>query len=60
MEPEFYIIPSLTESNVYFLFRDIGIEVKFTLKDGRVMIIGKGFLTPNELEFIKIHFLFKN
>jgi hypothetical protein len=57
MHPEFYIIPALYDRNTYFLFRDYGNEIKFTVIDGKITIIGNGFFVPKELEFIKDNFL---
>ena len=53
METIFTIIPSLSEQNTYFLFRDYAIEIKFTSINGIVKVIGNGYLLPKEVEFIK-------
>lgn len=53
MSSEFYIVPALRDVDTYFLFRDYGNELKFTVIDGKISIIGKGFFVPKELEFIK-------
>ncbi len=53
METVFTIIPSLSEQNTYFLFRDYAIEIKFTSINGIVKVIGNGYLLPKEVEFIK-------
>ena len=57
MKAEFYIVPALYDRDTYFLFRDYGNELKFTVIEGKIMIIGKGFFTPKELEFIKSNFI---
>jgi hypothetical protein len=57
MEDKFYIVPALSEPNTYFLFRDYGEEIKFVTKYGKVVVIGKGYLTPKELAFIRLYFI---
>lgn len=57
MEDKFYIVPALYEPNTFFLFRDYGEEIKFVTKYGRVVVIGKGYLTPKELAFIRLYFI---
>lgn len=57
MKAEFYIVPALYDTDTYFLFRDYGNELKFTVKEGKVTIIGKGFFTASELDFIKSNFI---
>jgi hypothetical protein len=53
MKAEFYIVPALYDRDTYFLFRDYGNELKFTVIARKITIIGKGFFVPEELEFIK-------
>jgi hypothetical protein len=57
MENEFYIVPALYDRDTYFLFRDYGNEIKFTILEGKINILGKGFFVPSELIFIKQNFL---
>ncbi|MFH6944654.1 hypothetical protein [Flavobacterium sp. FlaQc-50] len=57
MSVEFYIVPALYDRDTYFLFRDYGNEIKFTVIEGKITIIGNGFFVPKELEFIKDNFL---
>lgn len=56
MKDDFFIIPALYEVNTYFLFRDYAIEIKFTIIAGIIKIIGKGYLLPGEVTFIKENF----
>jgi hypothetical protein len=56
MESEFYIVPSLYDKDTYFLFRDYGNEIKFTVINGMVTVSGKGYFTPKELEYVKTNF----
>lgn len=53
MSSEFYIVPALYDIDTFFLFRDYGNELKFTVIEGKISIIGKGFFLPKELDFIK-------
>ena len=53
MTVEFYIVPALRDRDTYFLFRDYGNELKFTVIEGKISVIGKGYFVPKELEFIK-------
>lgn len=57
MENEFYIVPALYDRDTYFLLRDYGNEIKFTVLQGKISIIGNGYFVPKELEFIKQNFL---
>lgn len=57
MENEFHIVPALLDRDTYFLFRDYGNEIKFTVISGKIAIIGRGYFVPHELIFIKQNFL---
>lgn len=57
MEQKFYIVPSLSEPNVYFLFRDYAEEIKVAINYGKICVIGKGYLTPDEREFFRMYFI---
>jgi len=57
MTTDFFIIPALYESNTYFLFRDYAIEIKFKIITGKITIIGKGYLVPDEVKFIYENFV---
>lgn len=59
MENEFYIVPALLDKDTYFLFRDYGDELKFTISGGVLKIFGNGFFHPHELFFIQDNFLCK-
>lgn len=48
---EVIIVPSLTENNTYFIFRDAGREVKFTSNGNTVQC--DELLTPAEMNFIR-------
>lgn len=52
METNFHIVPAMQEENTFFLFRD-GIEVKFSSIKGIIKVIGRGYLLPKEVEYIK-------
>lgn len=56
MKSNFYIVPALYDRDTYFLFRDYGNEIKFTVINGLVTISGKGYFTEEELEYVKINF----
>ncbi|WP_165929985.1 hypothetical protein [Flavobacterium caseinilyticum] len=56
METDFFIVPALYDQSTYFLFRDYAIEIKFTVIAGTIRIIGKGYLLPGEVTFIKENF----
>jgi hypothetical protein len=56
MNDEFFIVPSLAEAFTYYLFRD-GIEVKFSVENQRIKVLGRGYLLPKEIEFIRAFFL---
>jgi len=57
METNFFIVPALRDENTFFLFRDYGIEIKFTSINGAVKIIGKGKFNNEEIIFINENFL---
>lgn len=56
-EAEFYIVPSMSEQNTYFLFRDIGIEIKFNTLNNKITILSNGFLLPREMLFVQNNYL---
>ena len=57
MQCEFYIVPALYDRNTFFLFRDYANELKFTVLNGKISIIGNGYFTPTEYNFIKANFI---
>lgn len=59
MENEFYIVPALLDKDTYFLFRDFGNEIKFTVIEGKLKIIGNGYFLQHEWFFIQDNFLCK-
>lgn len=60
METNFNIVPAMYEQNTFFLFRDYAIEIKFSITNGAITVIGKGYLLPIEAEFIKVNFSTNN
>ena len=59
MNPEFYIVPARCDADTYFLFRDTGDEIKFTVIGRKITIIGNGYLVPKEIEYINLNFFTK-
>lgn len=57
MTTDFFIVPALYDGNTYFLFRDYAIEIKFKIIAGKITIIGRGYLVPDEVTFINENFV---
>jgi hypothetical protein len=57
MEVNFYIVPAMYDENTFFLFRDYAIEIKFTIINGTVKVIGKNYFLPEETLFIRENYL---
>lgn len=58
MNSELYIVAARHDSDTYFLFRDNGTKIKFTVIEQKITIVGKGYFTPNELNVLKHYFSF--
>jgi hypothetical protein len=57
MGTNFYIVSAMYDENTFFLFRDYAIEIKFTIINGIVKVVGMNYFLPEELLFIKENYL---
>ena len=51
----FWIVPSFTEKDIYYLFRDEGAEIEFKIEKGRVYSVMN--LKPEEIAYIYRYFI---